>query len=90
MRKVLISLLRRNIYVQVLKGEEQVTFLLSKLLFNCLTLIRLGEAKFKKCPCLHNNNTALIKQISLLDADLVMTKTQRFNKKTFTNKEVKS
>ena len=27
----------------------------------------------KKCPCLQNDNTALIKQISLLDTALVMT-----------------
>ena len=29
----------------------------------------------KKCPGLHNDNTALIKQISLFDTALVMAKT---------------
>ena len=29
----------------------------------------------EKCPCLHNNNTALKKQISLFDTALVMTNT---------------
>jgi len=29
----------------------------------------------KKCPCLHINNTALVKQISLFDTALVMTNT---------------
>ena len=34
------------------------------------------DAKFcEKCPCSHNNNTALIKQISLFDTALVMTNT---------------
>ena len=27
----------------------------------------------KKCPCMHNNNTAVIKQISLFDTALAMT-----------------
>ena len=46
-----------------------------------LTLIVLGLviktpfSKFKKVPMLHNNNTALIKQISLFDTALVKTNT---------------
>ena len=40
------------------------------------------DAKFyEKCPCLHHNNTALIKQISLFDTALVMTNTLSFNSK---------
>ena len=31
------------------------------------------------CQCLHNNNTALIKQISLFDTALVLTNTQVSN-----------
>ena len=34
------------------------------------------DAKFyKKCPCSHNNNTALVKQIFLFDTALVIKKT---------------
>ena len=33
-----------------------------------------AKVREKKCPCLHNNNTALIKQISLIDTALVITK----------------
>ena len=37
------------------------------------------DAKFsKKCPCSNNNNTALIKQISLFDTVLSMTKPKVF------------
>ena len=51
-----------------------------------LTLIVLGgwhdkpcDAKFSgKCPSLHNNNTALIKQIAQFDIVLVMTNTLSF------------
>ena len=35
----------------------------------------------KKYPCSHNNNIALIKQISLFDTALVMTNTSSFNSK---------
>ena len=35
------------------------------------------DEKFsEKCPCLHYNNTALIKQIPLFDTALVITKTK--------------
>ena len=48
-----------------------------------LNLIVLGEGLFgpcdvkfsEKCPCSHNNYTALIKQISLFDTALVITNT---------------
>ena len=53
-----------------------------------LTLMVLGRgnrpcsAKFReKWPCSHNNNTALIKQISLVDTALVMANTKSFNSK---------
>ena len=37
------------------------------------------DEKFsEKCPCSHNNNTALIKQISLCDTALVMDKDLKF------------
>ena len=37
------------------------------------------DAKFSEmCPCSHNNNTALIKQISLFDTALVMIKNLKF------------
>ena len=52
-----------------------------------LNLIVLGRGNGLKCPydekfpCLHNNNTALMKQISLIDTTLVMTKTFSLNSK---------
>ena len=53
-----------------------------------LTLIVLGggqftprDAKFrKKCPCLHNNNTALIKQISLYFTPILLGLTSKPSK----------
>ena len=56
-----------------------------------LTLIVMGgelhQAKFsEKCPCLHNDNIAFIKQISLFDTALVM---KSFNKNKFTKTETR-
>ena len=67
-----------------------------------ITLIAWGggnspyDAKFSEwCSCLHNNNAALIKQKSLFDTTLVMTKTLSLNSKSdkkllLTNREVQT
>ena len=73
MRLVYNNLNVKQIYFVLTKGGSRVP----------LALLVLGEgevescsAKFcENCPCSHNNNTSLIKQISLFDTALAMTNT---------------
>ena len=62
------------------KTKEPILTIGNIHIIDALTLIVLEGGKKKKhfqflCPCSHNNNTALIKQISLFDTALVMTNT---------------